>query len=542
MISQNILQKKTNNPTPIVLSESKILDFDKCKPIYETKYLDFEMLYESIASVKNIKAAIEIISYSFKNLPKTKDYLTFKQNLIIALFVNYKYEEYENNSLLANHKIKKLSDTEFVYEIDKNPYCSKLIPRKTNNSLDYNENTFLKIEATKNAIYAAIKNHHEETAKELIRELLKNADLYLSVFSASNYPKYADASKIIDSVICLLTPEAQIYSFRILIKHFQQNLSGLLKFSNALLSKEYFDEAIILLESGLSNIHSQLTKEDIGNYYYNIGLTCSRKGNYQEAKKYYLNASNYLSSNDQDLILELHSIYLITHELQNAKKSLSNLHLKDIKNLLEMSLELNTVSTKKLKLINKKEIPQKFHPILQGIEYVAKFNENKFSNSDKISAFEKLCNAYINSNISVLFSIALYTKQYDFTKKILNALTPKIVPQNKYFYAFKILFKEAWGDEFLQNVIDVNYLQGKKAANIINISSTASIADGKFTNVHEKIEKALQYDSTNEETLEIGTAAALLNHDKDKAKEYLNQLSEEKQQEIAANYSIDNNA
>ncbi|ABV75550.1 hypothetical protein A1C_06635 [Rickettsia akari str. Hartford] len=46
----------------------------------------------------------------------------------------------------------------------------------------------------------------------------------------------------------------------------------------------------------------------------------------------------------------------------------------------------------------------------------------------------------------------------------------------------------------------------------------------------------------NEETLEIGIAFSLLLFNKEKAQEYANQLTEEKQQEISANYSTDNKA
>ncbi|WP_218460290.1 hypothetical protein [Rickettsia sp. TH2014] len=53
---------------------------------------------------------------------------------------------------------------------------TKLITRNT-------KKVFLKIQATEVAVYAAIKNDHKQTAEELIKEVLKNADLHLTVFS-----------------------------------------------------------------------------------------------------------------------------------------------------------------------------------------------------------------------------------------------------------------------------------------------------------------------------------------------------------------------
>ncbi|MEG8230474.1 hypothetical protein O6R16_05480 [Candidatus Rickettsia tasmanensis] len=54
-------------------------------------------------------------------------------------------------------------------------------------------------------------------------------------------------------------------------------------------------------------------------------------------------------------------------------------------------------------------------------------------------------------------------------------------------------------------------------------------------NVLQNVEKVLEDAPQNEETLEIGINAALLNNDINKAKEYANQLSTEKQEEIFTN-------
>ncbi|WP_232202674.1 hypothetical protein [Rickettsia montanensis] len=53
--------------------------------------------------------------------------------------------------------------------------------------------------------------------------------------------------------------------------------------------------------------------------------------------------------------------------------------------------------------------------------------------------------------------------------------------------------------------------------------------------VLQNVEKVLEDAPQNEETLEIGINAALLNNDINKAKEYANQLSKEKQEEIFTN-------
>ncbi|HJD55555.1 MAG TPA: hypothetical protein LFW21_02710 [Rickettsia endosymbiont of Pyrocoelia pectoralis] len=212
MIAQGNSQPKPNNPKLIILPEGKIIDNSKLKPILKNNDLDLMSFYESIPIVKNIKAVAEVISYSLENLPKTRDYLTFKQNLMAKLFINYKYEEFANNVLLTKYKIVELAPNEFQYMLDKSPYSCSLEPKETK-ALNYNENAFLKTKAIGIAIYAAIKNNHIKTAEELIREILKTADINLSVFKASNYPKYNECTKIIASLIDILELEPKIQAF-----------------------------------------------------------------------------------------------------------------------------------------------------------------------------------------------------------------------------------------------------------------------------------------------------------------------------------------
>ncbi|HJD55064.1 MAG TPA: hypothetical protein LFW21_00025, partial [Rickettsia endosymbiont of Pyrocoelia pectoralis] len=143
---------------------------------------------------------------------------------------------------------------------------------------------------------------------------------------------------------------------------------------------------------------------------------------------------------------------------------------------------------------------------------------------------------------NALFSTAMYTKQYDFAKEIIERIPAEEMSQSKILSHFKILCQIEDNPEASEFIIDQNKFQGAEAAEVINIANTALIAKGEFTSIPEKVENALKYDANNEETLEIGVAAALLNNNTVKAKEYLNQLNEEKQQEIASNYSKDNSA
>ncbi|HJD55556.1 MAG TPA: hypothetical protein LFW21_02715 [Rickettsia endosymbiont of Pyrocoelia pectoralis] len=180
-------------------------------------------------------------------------------------------------------------------------------------------------------------------------------------------------------------------------KHWQLNFDILTNFSEALISKEYFEEIIELLEAKLAIIENKALKDpNIGNCYYNLGLANYSKMKYQLAKKYYLNALKYLP-NDQETLTELFKICVAENDIKNAANIINKLQASDLKNVLEMSIDLRKVTIAKLKSVNKNLLHKDLRCLILNLEYIAKFNENKFSDSDKVSAFKNLmksCDSY----------------------------------------------------------------------------------------------------------------------------------------------------
>ncbi|MCC8462573.1 MAG: hypothetical protein LN546_05390 [Rickettsia endosymbiont of Ecitomorpha arachnoides] len=534
MMDQGALQSTPNNPQVIIFPEGKSIfattDTSKqLASILETD-LDVQLLYNSIAPVKNVRAAVEIVIFLL-NYFSIRNNLISIQNIMQELFTHYKYKEFIDNKLLDRYAIKIIDANTYSYKIGQEICFCNFRPSKTNN-LSFIENTSSRI----NAICSAIKNNHNEIAEELIKEILKTADLNLSLFLRSNYPHYSENTETIAGLIILLEPKSQIHAFRILEKHYQKNFIVLLNFSNALLSESLFDEVIELLETKLANTNNETSAENIGACYYNLGLAYNNKINYQLAKKYYLAALEYLP-NDQETILELIKIHIECYELEDADNYINILSSKDLKATLKMVSNLSSVSTKKLKVINKATLPKSLHSSILNLEYIAKFNEGRFSNNDKITAFEKLLKTCHND--TELLSTAIHTKQFNFAKEIIKKIPDEALFQSKTLWKFKTLLQLK---SDYQAIIDKNNFQAAEAADLINISNTVLIANEEFSSVPEKVENALKYDPQNEETLEIGIAASLLNNNKEKAREYANQLTEEKQQEISANYSTDNKA
>ena len=133
-------------------------------------------------------------------------------------------------------------------------------------------------------------------------------------------------------------------------------------------------------------------------------------------------------------------------------------------------MDLPNLSQAKLKSINKIVIPPILHSLTQNLEYMAKFNEGKFSNIDKIKVFKKLINSCTDNY--TLLSTAMYTKQFDAAKEIIQKIPRKEWLQNKHLWILKALLELETNNADLQIVITSNNLQGAEAADIINISST----------------------------------------------------------------------
>ncbi|UZW38118.1 hypothetical protein [Rickettsia conorii] len=91
-------------------------------------------------------------------------------------------------------------------------------------------------------------------------------------------------------------------------------------------------------------------------------------------------------------------------------------------------------------------------------------------------------------------------------------------------------------------IYNANTLKKEEITEVLNAASISLMAEDakefvskNAQNVLQNVEKVLEDAPQNEETLEMGINAALLNNDINKAKEYANQLSKEKQEEIFKN-------
>ncbi|KJV57977.1 hypothetical protein RFEPED_0348 [Rickettsia felis str. Pedreira] len=126
-----------------------------------------------------------------------------------------------------------------------------------------------------------------------------------------------------------------------------------------------------------------------------------------------------------------------------------------------------------------------------------------------------------SNNALLAFSLALCSKQFKTASELLNK-----IPEHQINLYGKAIIK-------LRSYIDPNYtlpqnntLNPNEKVEVLNAVSTTLIADSKTKLTSEKSEKifqnvenALQNDSCNENTLEIGVVSALLNNNQEKVQE-----------------------
>ncbi|WP_341787382.1 hypothetical protein [Rickettsia endosymbiont of Cantharis rufa] len=96
-MNQGTLQSKPNNPQTITFSEDKsiLATTNTSKQLADVlgKDLNLQLLFDSIAPVKNVRAAIEMVVYSLNYLFIRNNIISI-HNIMAELFTYYKYEEF----------------------------------------------------------------------------------------------------------------------------------------------------------------------------------------------------------------------------------------------------------------------------------------------------------------------------------------------------------------------------------------------------------------------------------------------------------------
>lgn len=258
----------------------------------------------------------------------------------------------------------------------------------------------------------------------------------------------------------------------------------------------------------------------------------------------YKNALDKLPAIDkyiiQTITYNLWGIYSYYDADDSIEALLNQMPESSLKDLLKLGRNLTNITTSKLDNINRSNLQPEHTQMFDLYKDSAKYNALSIDQkSSKKTRFTKDLNTIIkkNSDINKLLalSVAIYTEQFDIARNILNT-----VPENEIEKCKKLnlsLLRSYLDPDSI--IYDADELKKQEKVEVLNAANTSLMAEDKselvsknVQKVLQNVEKVLEFHPQNEETLEIGINAALLNSDLEKVKEYANQLSKEKQEEI----------
>ncbi|HJD61241.1 MAG TPA: hypothetical protein LFV90_03685 [Rickettsia endosymbiont of Columbicola hoogstraali] len=256
-------------------------------------------------------------------------------------------------------------------------------------------------------------------------DIFKTGHIVLNLLNTIDQEKYKTAFHFIIEIVHFIKPEFQFDIIKQLADTIAEDLNVLATLTNVLLELEKDEEIITLLEPKLLTIKNNVIPEEEGIIFcrFNLSLAYFNVGNLSLAEKQLL---HFLKTDpdDKDALYNLFNIYLIQQKLDKVKDLTKNFP-KDLKILMEMSLDLAEISAIKLNSINQDELPATSKSQFRCFEYIAKFNS--YNDSERDSNYENLKEELIEIDkvidYAVLsFTTAIYTKQYElaaqFAKKI----------------------------------------------------------------------------------------------------------------------------
>lgn len=147
---------------------------------------------------------------------------------------------------------------------------------------------------------------------------------------------------------------------------------------------------------------------------------------------------------------------------------------------------------------------------------------------------------YAIQNKAVGMGLALYCGFEDVAKKVLQSVPQKTIAATPFLRKYQTIFNS-------RNAASISEIQSyeietsEKAALFLSAANASLAEEGNSQAALNQVTEGLLLEPRNEDLAETGFAAALIANDKEKAKAFIEVLSNEKKIEIAQGYSKDDN-
>lgn len=519
-----------------IFSQNNIRKFRKGFCNFNIK--EIEEINNKFLSIPMVGAAIEVMSCLFKHLNNQK----IKHSLIQRLIYNYPYESYKDHKLLAPYKI--IQEANFFKYVLNNEYV-EWIPDKIVNRKP--EMLITKIQVMSFAFQCSILNRSDEkVTKEIFKYIITAINLYFKS-PTEKFEHYIECAKYILPVIKLIEPKSQLLIIQELVPCIKFSLDLSDQFADLLMENKNFEAAKTLLEASIFSLDTNTEDQTLARWYYRVGRVYKETGDYNISTKCYKYAFTLLP-NHELIAFGLWSNYRIQGKFNKAQNLVAQIQTSEVKSILEMLTNPYEISYKSEKFASiKRDTLSSFYATLyDGCEYMAFYNKipdkQALTKKQELKLAKKLEDILDSSdNALLVFSLAICTKQYKISSDLLNSISQNTIS----LYDNAILKFRSYIDPnyVLPKNNNLNPAEEVEVLNTVNttlIADTKELTSEKAEKIFQNIENALQNDSHNENTLEIGVAAALLNTNKEKLQKYASKLSQEKQEEIITSYASDN--
>ncbi|MGX6960557.1 MAG: tetratricopeptide repeat protein, partial [Rickettsia endosymbiont of Pentastiridius leporinus] len=215
--------------------------------------------------------------------------------------------------------------------------------------------------------------------EEVANDILKSVPIVLNLLKTQEQLdlKYLN---FISEILLFVKPEFQPEIIMQLADI--RDLRILSSFSEILLNIKQYEKVITLLEPRILDINNDQEEESEVIYFcrYNLSLAYKGRGKLSLAEEQLLLILKN-KPNDVDSIYSLVNVYIHNQKHEEAKNLIKNAP-KDLKILMEMTLDLPSISESKLKDINLDNLPNNSKEQLLCFHFTAKYN----------STPEKICN------------------------------------------------------------------------------------------------------------------------------------------------------
>lgn len=501
----------------------------------------------SIENIQDMELAAELALYVFRNYANPKmvssnikdlDNLENKCKLlsqvVVSLVKTYKQEQIAGCEVLKGIGIRHLSNNQLSFHPTpgKPLFVQIQVPTQGNNP-SVTDSAFDKVSSHIKIIMAAIKDGSHSLTAKAFSNMFKAADLCLSTIRDTTPEKYKNITKGLHVIICLLKDAYQEEITQRLKHHWQTNEELLQTISISFFDNKKYNQAIEWLEPNIGTLQGDVGKKC--NHVLGKAYFCQE--DYNKALQY-TEAAHKISPKDQLLTMQVITCY---HKAGfSSIEFIDNLPDSDLKKMLQLVVNLDNVTLIKLRGIITNNIDPQFRNIIYQLKVIAEFNEIMNQNQAiDIKVFNEKIESLAKDDVSLRnrCAVALHVGLTDTARNILAQIPSNEIQKDFYLQQLKVLLDNSSSN--VQDTVQDSLLDTEPKAKLYATAGEAAIANETPEVALAHVEEGLKLNPEDKNLAEVGFAAALLSDNKEKAREFIEKLTDVQKDVLAFEYATD---